>query len=159
MKKIISLALATVLALSLVGCSSGSDYDDIELDPKEIITEFEAKVPQEERPMSMIIDDTILKDTYGLNSDLVESYAGSLPMMVTHAEEHFIAKVQDGKMEEVKAKIIERQKVLEEQWSIYLPEQYEMVQNYQLVEKGDYIAFAIGYNADTIIEIFESKFE
>ena len=50
--------------------------------------------------------------------------------------------------------IEKRQADLVEQWSTYLPEQLELVQDYKLVTNGNYVLFAISYEAAQMETIF-----
>jgi hypothetical protein len=111
-----------------------------------------------ELPAFMDMDADILSALYGIDeSDLVE-YVGKIPMMNVQATEFFIAKVQSGKMDAVKAGIAQRQADLVTQWESYLPEQLELVKNYKLVTSGDYILFAISETADQAVSIFTESF-
>ena len=58
-------------------------------------------------------------------------------------------------MDTVKAGVERRQADLEAQWSTYLPEQLELVQNYKLLTSGNYLFFAISYEADQVAQIFD----
>lgn len=107
-------------------------------------------------PMMTTVNDTLLSSIYGINaSDLVE-YVCKMPAMNTTATEFFIGEVKDGKMDTVKAALEARQDALDEEWSKYLPEQYELVQNYQLVTSGNYVIFVISDQADDVVSIFNS---
>ena len=107
-------------------------------------------------PMMTTVNDTLLSSIYGINaSDLVE-YVCKMPAMNTTATEFFIGEVKDGKMDTVKAALEARQAALDEEWSKYLPEQYELVQNYQLVTSGNYVIFVISDQADDVVSIFNS---
>lgn len=109
-----------------------------------------------ELPYFMDLDDDILSQLYGIDAaDLVE-YVGKLPFMNTQATEFFIAQVQSGKMDAVKAALEKRQADLEAQWAQYLPDQLELVQNYKLVTNGDYILFAIADCADEAVNEFNT---
>lgn len=109
-----------------------------------------------ELPYFMDLDDDILSQLYGINaSDLVE-YVGKMPFMNTQATEFFIAQVQPDKMDTVKAALEKRQADLETQWAQYLPDQLELVQNYQLVTSGDYIMFAIADCAEEAVTEFNT---
>jgi hypothetical protein len=111
-----------------------------------------------ELPAFMDMDADILSALYGIDeSDLVE-YVGKIPMMNVQATEFFIAKVQSGKMDAVKAGIAQRQADLVTQWESYLPEQLELVKNYKLVTSGDYILFAVSETADQAVTIFTESF-
>ena len=89
-----------------------------------------------------------------ISGDL-DSYVAKVPMINVKATEFFIAKVKDGKMDTVKEGIAKRQADLDEQWSMYLPDQLELVQNYKLVDSGDYVMFAVTEYADDIVKAFE----
>ncbi len=109
-----------------------------------------------ELPYFMDLDDDILSQLYGIDAaDLVE-YIGKMPFMNTQATEFFIAQVQPDKMDTVKAALEKRQADLIEQWKQYLPDQLELVQNYQLVTNGDYILFAIADCAGDAVTEFNT---
>ena len=109
-----------------------------------------------ELPYFMDLDDDILSQLYGIDAaDLVE-YIGKMPFMNTQATEFFIAQVQSGKMDTVKAALEKRQADLIEQWGQYLPDQLELVKNYKLVTSGDYILFAIAECAEDAVSEFNS---
>ncbi len=113
-------------------------------------------ISDRELPFFMDLDDDILSQLYGIDAgDLVE-YIGKMPFMNTQATEFFIAQVQPGKMDTVKQALEKRQADLAEQWSQYLPDQLELVENYKLVTNGDYILFAIADCADEAVNEFNS---
>ncbi len=97
-----------------------------------------------ELPSLMDLDDELLASLYGISAadDLV-TYIAKMPLMNVHATEFFLAQVKPDRMDAVKAAAEARQADLEAQWSQYLPDQLELVQNYQLVTSGDYILFCV----------------
>ena len=157
MKKQITLLLLSLTTLSLVACSDAST--EVEFEPIDVLTDMEASLPEDEIVALMELDEAMMQDIYGISPDSLESFVARMPMVNIQCEEYFIAKVADGNMEDVKEQLLARQEALVEQWAMYLPDQLEMVEDYQLVENGNYIAFAIGYNADAVIEAFNAKFE
>lgn len=109
-----------------------------------------------ELPFFQDLDDELLSDFYGVDpADLVE-YICKIPFMNTQATEFFIAQVQPGKMDTVKAALEKRQADLLEQWKQYLPDQLELVENYQLATNGDYILFAIADCAADAVNEFNN---
>ena len=113
-------------------------------------------ISDRELPFFQDLDDDLLSDFYGVDpADLVE-YICKIPFMNTQATEFFIAQVQPGKMDTVKAALEKRQADLAEQWAQYLPDQLELVENYQLVTNGDYILFAIADCAADAVNEFNS---
>ena len=95
-----------------------------------------------------------LSDLYGLDSTSVEGFVGKTPMMSVQASEYLVVKAVSGQAETVKKGMLKRQADLDTTWKQYLPEQYELVKNYKLVESGDYLLFAVGDNASAAVEAF-----
>ena len=107
-------------------------------------------------PSFMDLDADTLTALYGISADDLETYVGKVPMMNVQATEFYIAKVKSGKMDTVKAGIAKRQADLVKEWEQYLPEQLELVKNYQLVTNGDYVMFAVSSYGDQVVEIFNN---
>lgn len=122
----------------------------------DVVASVWADISKLELPDLMSLDSTTLSALYGINSSDLVSYECRIPTMGVHATEFFIAQVKDGKMDTVKAGIAKRQADLVNQWSQYLPEQYELVQNYKLVTNGSYVLFAISEYAGDAVSIFNS---
>lgn len=113
-------------------------------------------ISQYELPSLMDVDADTLSALYGISSDDLVSYVCKMPALAVHATEFFIAEVKEGKMDTVKAAVESRQAALVQQWSQYLPEQLELVENYQLVTSGNYILFAVSEYADEAVSAFNS---
>lgn len=109
-----------------------------------------------ELPSLMDMDADVLSALYGLSSDDLAEYVGKLPMMSVHATEFLIAKAQPGKLDTVKAALEQRVEDLKAQWSQYLPEQLELVENAKILTSGDYIMLAITEYADEAVNAFQS---
>ena len=102
------------------------------------------------------VDAETLAALYGISADDLVSYVCKMPAISVQATEFFVAEVKDGKMDAVKAGVESRQAALVQQWSQYLPEQLELVENYQLVTSGNYILFAVSEYADEAVSAFNS---
>lgn len=107
-----------------------------------------------ELPVFMDLDDELLTSLFYVDPADLDSYVAKIPMMNTQATEFFIAKVKSGSMDTVKSALTKHQADLEEQWSMYLPAQLELVQNYKMVTSGDYIIFCVAQQADRAVELF-----
>lgn len=107
-------------------------------------------------PSMADVDGEVLSALYGIDAADLEEYICKTPMMNVHATEFFLAKVKDGRMDAVKSGIQGRQANLVEQWSMYLPDQLELVENYQLVVSGNYVLFAISPDAAAAADVFRS---
>lgn len=107
-----------------------------------------------ELPSMMELDAETMTSLYGIDADLLEGFVAKMPMMNVHATEYFAAQVKDGNMDAVKAGIEKRLGDLEVQWEHYLADQYELVQNAQVVTSGNYILLCIGHEAAAAADAF-----
>lgn len=181
-KRILSLALAGVLSLGLLtACGGGQDNvpetdtpavespsaspeteptptpAPVEPEPTvDVVQSTWNAISQLDIPSLSDVDAETLSALYGISTDDLVSYVCKMPAISVQATEFFIAEVKDGKMDAVKAAVEKRQTDLVQQWSQYLPEQLELVENYQLVTSGNYILFAISEHADQAVSAFNS---
>lgn len=102
------------------------------------------------------LDADTLSALYGISASDLEEYICKMPLMNVKATEFFIAKVKDGKMDAVQAGAQKRQADLDAQWSTYLPDQYELVQDYRLVTNGNYLLFVVSEYADEAVTAFNA---
>ena len=164
MKKLISLTLCAILSVSMfAGCEKAKDtvddaVDDVSIAVKDIWGSIEEAIGADNLSQGVELSDQELLDMYGIKAEDLEEYYVRTPAMNVHAEEFFVAKVKEGKMEDVKAGIEKRKADLDTTWKQYLPEQYEYVKNAQVVEKGNYIMFVVSANADQAVKSFNSNF-
>ena len=107
-----------------------------------------------ELPGMMELDAETMTFLYGIDANLLDGFVAKLPMMNVHATEFFVAKVQDGQMDAVKAGIEKRLSDLGAQWEHYLADQYELVKNAKVVSSGNYIAMIIGHEAAAAASAF-----
>lgn len=149
--RLFALVLTGVLALGLL-TACGSKEEAKEIDIPALWTSIEETV---ELPSMMELDDATLKDVYGIDAADLESYVARIPLMNVHATEFFIAKVKEGKMDTVKEAITKRQADLVTVWERYLPDQYELVQNYKLETEGNYVLFCVSAQADEVVGLFQ----
>ena len=114
----------------------------------EIITklmEFEVMMPA-----SMPLDATMISEIYQLAETDYEVGTVQMPMMMVHATEFAIFWAAEGKMDTILEKIEARQDALVATWERYLPDQFELVQNYKVLVNGDLVVFLICNEMDTI---------
>lgn len=91
-----------------------------------------------------------LNTIYGINTENVEQVVGKMPMMNVQASMYVLMQVKDGTVDTVRAELDEYAKQYEEQWSMYLPEQYELVQNRKVGTIGNTVYMIISENAETL---------
>jgi hypothetical protein len=109
-------------------------------------------------PNSMELDAETMLATTGVDPDRCLQYLYKFPTMNVNATEFFIGECKEGEVEAVKEQLLARQKALVDVWERYLPEQYELVKNYKLVEHGNYLFFCVAEKSDEAVAIFDSFF-
>lgn len=144
MKKLFCAALCAAMLFTLSGCSANNKTTAT---PDSILQSILDEIGEDNLPALTAADDELLKNFYGIDSADLDSYALQMASMNVQADEFFIAKVKDGKMDAVKAGIEKRKQDLDNTWKQYLPAVYETVQNSKTVENGAYILFVVSENA------------
>mgnify|MGYP005809920413 CR=1 FL=1 len=91
-----------------------------------------------------------LSSLYGINTDNVEKTVGKMPMMNVQASMYVLIQAKDGTVETVREELNKYAQQYEEQWSMYLPEQYELVQNRKMGVVGNTVYMIIAENAETL---------
>ena len=108
MKKFTALSLALILVLSLfAGCSSKETASAKNPEVSEIVAKIDEVLAEKNGGEENMIakmdgDDEMTSTFYYLNTEDLESYSLKFPMINVKAEETFVAKVKDGKMDAVK---------------------------------------------------------
>ena len=160
MKKFTALSLALILVLSLfAGCSSKETASAKNPEVSEIVAKIDEVLAEKNGGEENMIakmdgDDEMTSTFYYLNTEDLESYSLKFPMINVKAEETFVAKVKDGKMDAVKEGIEKRNADLVEQWKMYLPDQLELVEKPQNVVNGNYVLYVVSEHADAIVAAF-----
>ncbi len=91
-----------------------------------------------------------LGSLYGINTANVEKVVGKMPMMNVQASMYLIIQAKEGTVDTVKAELDAYAIQYEEQWSTYLPEQYELVKNRKTGVVGNTVYLIIAENAETL---------
>ena len=92
----------------------------------------------------------VLSSVYGINTQNVENVIGKMPMMNVQASMFLLIQAKDGTAETVKSELDQYATKYEEQWSTYLPEQYELVKNRKTGIVGNVVYMIIAENAETL---------
>ncbi len=79
--------------------------------------------------------------TLGLNSEDVSDAMMLQSMLLVNSTTVVVVKPEDGKEEDVKAKMDEYFANSEKQWQTYLVDQYEIIKNRKVEEYGDYLIY------------------
>ena len=161
MKKFVALTLAGLMAVTMLfGCTKKEEKPKTDAKTPvlaDVWKAIETDIGTDEIGSIMDADKDVLMQFYGISADDLDEYVLKVPMINVQADEYFIAKVKDGKMEDVKKGIDKRKADLDNTWKQYLPEVYEQVKNAKTVEVGNYILFAVGPHAEKAETIFNEQ--
>lgn len=100
--------------------------------------------------MMMYIDQDALNQNFNINSEDLEEYLIATPMMIVNSNTYIIVKPKANKKETVKKAIDKYMTDLETQWSTYLPDQYELVQNRLVKEYGGYLIYIVSSDNEKV---------
>lgn len=98
-----------------------------------------------------------MKDTLGLEPSMVEEFFMEVPMMIVQSSTCIIVKPAKGQKDAVKEKADIYMKELEEQWSTYLPDQYEIVKNRLETTVGDYLVYIATIDNDKVLQTIKNN--
>ncbi len=97
-----------------------------------------------------------MKEYLGIDADKYDEVVCFSSMMV-RADALVIGKLAEGAdKEEAKAELEERRAAIERSFEHYLPDPYEMAQNGQVVECGEYLMLVISEDNDRAVELFRA---
>ena len=97
-------------------------------------------------------DSNMLKNVIKIDDKLLDEYLIKVPAMITSADSYLIVKPVSGKKDDVKKALDKYMVSLEDQWKTYLPSQYELVKNREVVEYGDYLIYIISSDNDRVLK-------
>ena len=137
MKKIISFALAAVMALSMVACGGGEEAKSYDVAAV-------AKTIEDANPIRMstpIAQDYI--DFIGLSEDMYEAYAGSYCPITPGVDVIMVVEAKDGKVEDVKAKLEQRKAEIVAANENYVGSLLDKAKEGRIVVKGNVVVLVI----------------
>ncbi len=105
------------------------------------------------------MDGETMKTAYDMDFSNFDAYYGRIPRTNVHASSIIGVKVKDGKKAEARAELMKYQAAMEKNFEKYLPEQYDIVKDYRIIENGDYMVLVIADNADDIETAFGDAFD
>ena len=148
-KNVLSVILAIVIILVVVVVAYfilNKNEEEKSLDLNATSQTLSNSAPFNElATMDITID--LLSSVYGINTQNVENVIGKMPMMNVQASMYLLIQTKEGTAETVKAELDQYATKYEEQWSTYLPEQYELVKQRKTGVKGNYVYLIVSENA------------
>lgn len=168
--KMLMIALAAVLVLSLVGCSSAPAAS---ASPEVSASAEATPVPTPEITMTaqeiaddlMNIDDLfssmdhgeqdLFAEMCGLDLSMLEDYSLNDAMMNVKSHTLYIAKVKDAAdMDAVKTAFQTRKEQMEQSFERYLEDQYEIAKAGQIVTSGNWVMLVICEDSPKVVDRF-----
>jgi len=121
----------------------------------DLVKEIEEKV---EFPMMGDASGDMIKDLYHLDADqYIEEGQFRMAMMNVKATDLVIVKLKDeADFDSVKEALTKRAEDVINQFSTYLPDQYEDAKNYQIVQDGKYVLYSISHDQEKVLSQFKN---
>ncbi len=139
MKKIIALAMAAVMAVSMVACGGGEEEKPA-YDVNEVLATIEAAAPVR---MSTPVDEMYM-EYLQIDADMYEAFAGSYCPIMPGVDIIVVVQAKDGKVEDVKAALQAHKDYIVRSNENYVGALLDKAEAGRLVEKGNYVLLVIG---------------
>lgn len=157
MKKTITIAMAAVLAVSLLfaGCGKSEKTEiDMEATMKAMMDATE--VEDEMKKM----EGEVVGNFYTIDENAVDSYLIYTSASGATAEEFAIFKAKDASgVEAIKTMLDQRVEDLGKRFEQYIPAEMAKVQNARITENGNYVVFICAGDTSAAEEAFEKAFQ
>ena len=139
MKKIIALAMAAVMAMSMVACG-GSEETAPAYDVNEVAATIEAASPVR---MSTPVDETYM-EFIGIDAEMYNAFAGSYCPITPGVDVIIVVEAKDGKVEDVKTALEARRDEIFAANENYVGALRDKAEAGRVVVKGNYAVLVIG---------------
>ena len=153
MNKNVVIAVVVLLVVVVLGVG-GYMLLNKKAPAKSFDIEAAAKTLSESTPFNematMDVTTEELATIMGVNADNVEKVYGKIPMMNVHASMYLLIQAKEGTVDTVKNELDKYVAQYEEQWSMYLPAQYEYVKNRKEGVVGNTIYLIIAENSEAL---------
>lgn len=162
MKKLLALALASIMSMSLIACGSETKEEASQNASLDVtVEEFYYNTLDSidgETPFLMNIldvDPLMVEDMFGLTEDMYEEAGFFLPGMSALIDEVSIVKASEGNLDAVVEALNNRLETVKA--NAFYPEHVELVQNAVVVQNGNYVMFAVGNMVDVYVDAFNAQ--
>ena len=161
MKKIVSILMVILVAVSLAACSSGSD--EVKNDNPAVTVDLAAVKAQMISDLSpadpIDLQAESLLNLYGIAADDVVSAACYTTMDGAFPEEVIMVEAKDADaLSRIEEKMNNRVSEVKVQSQNYDPENYAIAQKCEVQKNGNYIAMFLSPDYDALVEIYNSYF-
>lgn len=149
MKKLLSALLAAALILSLPACGGGSGAN---VSLEEVYAECLDTLPE-----MIVMDENMMLNLFGISTADCAQVICAVCGEGLLADEVWLIEARDtDALARLKALAETRLQVKADETQFYLPYQYAVVKEAQLLTSGPYLALLVSPDADTLKTIFEA---
>ena len=97
---------------------------------------------------------------YGIETSQVSQFAGTISKVGTNSDEILLLEVADGvDVQEVLSKLESRYQSKSNEAKDYLPEEYEKIQNCEILKDGNYLALVVHSEYSTLSDIWNQALQ
>lgn len=154
MKKLFSLAMALVLALSLAACGQDSGKS---ADLPKVLETMKSEVGFSD---VIELDEAGLKSNYGIEADDVKQFAALADASGIKCEEVVLIEATDSDAAKtVKEQLDKRMESKLAQNKDYLPEQYAIIKKCSVEQNGNYVSMIVGAEHEKLTQIYNESFK
>ena len=152
MKKIASLLLVLVLALSVTACGGGGSTKEADL--TKVMSDMKVKITNTDM-MDLAKED--LTTNYDIAADDIKQFAAYVDTTGIKADEIVLVEAVDGEAaKRIKDCLDTRYQQKEVENKDYLPEQYAIIEKCNVTMDGNYVSMIVSPDAETLTEIYNS---
>lgn len=102
-----------------------------------------------------VIDKGYAISTFLIDEDKIQDIIGKSPIINTKSSMYVVIKTDENNLQEVKMSLESYGREYENQWSTYLPDQYELVKSREIGIKGNYVYMIISENPEEIVNMIK----
>lgn len=97
-----------------------------------------------------------ISQRFSLNEKNIDEYQAAIPKTENSSSFYIIIKPKKGKADNIKKELEQYMNQLEQKWSTYLPEEYELVKNRMETEIGSYLIYIISRDNELVLNTIKN---
>lgn len=145
---------AVIILTVAVASNKEKEVVPVDLDLKLLSENIEEATDLDDANLEPITLDT-LKYEFKLDEGWVKDFVGKMPSVNISSNTYVIVEATDGNVDNIKKAFEEYGVAYENIWKDYLAEEYELVKNRKIGNKGNYVYFIIDTYAQDIIDLIK----
>lgn len=94
-------------------------------------------------------------EIFDIDPEYIEEIIGKIPLLNVSSSMYIVINAKEGRVQEIKQKLEDYVINYEQEWASYLEDQYELVKNRQLGNKGNYVYLIICDEPDKLVKLIK----